>query len=425
MDEEQKKQIAVFRFGVIADFVTGARLDRRQRKALLQEKCARHWSIPYSPRTRIAAGTIYDWIRRYSQGGGRLEALEPGGRSDRGKSRSIDAETAANLVVLRGQMPAAPVNALIEAMQRRDLVTAGCRLHASSVYRFLHHNNLMAAGQAAPADRRKFEAELPNDLWQSDVLHGPKVLCDGRLRKSYLIAFIDDHSRLVPCGQFYLTENLQSFLHAFELALLKRGLPRKLYVDNGAAYRSRQLEHICASLAIALIHARAYQPEGKGKIERLFRTVRSQFLSTAEADIALAELNARFERWLHGYHQRRHSATGKSPLARFAANMQCLRPAPVDLKDHFRQVVRRTVAKDRTVTIDGRLFEAPVALISKRIDLLYHRDSPQRVEARYQSQSYGYLRPVDVNVNCRVRRDRNRNTQIQSDDNRPAGGKIW
>jgi transposase InsO family protein len=104
---------------------------------------------------------------------------------------------------------------------------------------------------------------MPNDIWQSDVMHGPFVFVNSRRRKAYLIAFIDDHSRLVPYGGFYLSENLAAFLDAFEKALLKRGLPRKLYVDNGSAFRSKQLEHICASLGIALIHSKPYQPQGK------------------------------------------------------------------------------------------------------------------------------------------------------------------
>jgi putative transposase len=106
--------------------------------------------------------------------------------------------------------------------------------------------------------------------------------------------------------------------------------------------------------------------------------------------------------------------------------MHCLRSAPDNLKEHFRVVARRTVAKDRTVTLEGRLFEAPVSLIGKRIELLYHKDSLLRVEARLNNQSYGLLRPVDLAVNCRVKRDRNRNTQIQPTDRpAPQGGKIW
>ena len=284
----------------------------------------------------------------------------------------------------------------------------------------------MPSAKAPAVDRRKFEAELPNDIWQSDVMHGPKVMVEGRRRKAYLIAFIDDHSRLIPHAAFYLSENLAAFLNALQQALAKRGLPRKLYVDNGSAYRSRHLEHICASLAIALIHAKAYQPQGKGKIERFFRTVRSQFLPPLTAEQSLSALNTAWATWLDAYHQRHHSATGVSPWTRFTDNMHCLRPAPENLYEHFRIVARRTVAKDRTVTLEGHLFEAPVTLIGKRIDLLYHPERMQRVEARYNNESYGLLRAVDTAVNCRVKRDRRSNLQIaQSTPGAPKGGKIW
>ncbi len=426
MDEEKKKQIAVFRFGVIADFVTGAKLHRGEKERLLADKCARQWTIPYSKRTFIGRSTIRNWISNYQNGGCRLEALYPRQRADKGKSRSIDNETATNLICLRNELPKATVETLITIMRQRQLISAGTRLNPTNVWRFLHQHGLMFESQEAGVDRRKYEAELPNDIWQSDVMHGPQVLGNDRRRKAYLIAFIDDHSRLVPFAGFYLSENLACFLDAFEKALVKRGLPRKLYVDNGSAFRSRQLEHVCASLAIALIHSTAYQPQGRGKIERFFRTVRTQFLPTVASQITLAELNIAFDRWLDQYHQRRHSAIAQSPLQRYGANIQCLRMAPEDLKDHFRIVVRRTVAKDRSVTINGRLFEAPVTLIAKRIDLLYHKDQPMQVEARLSGKSYGMLQPVDLAVNCRVKRDKNSNTQIDVDHSpAPSSGKIW
>jgi transposase InsO family protein len=120
------------------------------------------------------------------------------------------------------------------------------------------------------SDRRIFEAESPNDLWQSDVMHGPVLFCGGKQRKSYLIAFIDDHSRLIPHARFYPSEGLASLMDCFSQALRKRGLPRKLYVDNGSAFRSRQLEFTTASLAIALIHA-AIPAAGKGENRTIFQ----------------------------------------------------------------------------------------------------------------------------------------------------------
>jgi len=291
----------------------------------------------------------------------------------------------------------------------------------------LHQQALVHLTVKTPVDRRKFEAELPNDLWQSDVMHGPKVDVDGKMRKSYLIAIIDDHSRLIAHGQFYLSEALPSYLDAFENALAKRGLPRKLYVDNGAAFRSRHLEYTCASLAIALIHSKPYQPQGRGKIERFFRSVRGQFL-TGFIGQTLNDLNEAFDDWLSNtYHQRKHSSTKQTPLERFAANLQCLRAAPDNLHDYFRKVARRKVNKDRSITLNGRLYEGPVSLIGKRVELLYHQSQCEQVEVKYQNKSFGMLVPVNLNVNCRIKRDKNNNPQIHShtDPNEYGGGKLW
>ena len=83
----------------------------------------------------------------------------------------------------------------------------------------------------SPQDRRRFEAELPNDLWQADCMHGPRVISGGKLRKTFLFACIDDHSRLITAAKFYLRENIACFIDCLMLALQSRGLPRKLYVD--------------------------------------------------------------------------------------------------------------------------------------------------------------------------------------------------
>jgi len=321
-------------------------------------------------------------------------------------------------------MPALTVPQLIDQMNRQNRGTAGIVLNNSTVYRFLHEQNLMSP-QVKPVDRRKFEAELPNDLWQSDVMHGPRVDVDGKMRKTYLIAVIDDHSRLIVYARFYLSENLASYLNAFENAIATRGLPRKLYVDNGAAFRSRQLEYIAASLAVSLIHTKPYTPEGRGKIERWFKTVRSGFLPLFKGT-GLTQLNDALTCWItESYHEKIHGATGQTPFERFTAKMHCLRTAPANLKDYFRKVARRTVSKDRSITLNGRLYEAPVALIGKRVELLYHGSQPEKVEVKYQNKSFGMIRTVDLNVNYRVKRDKNNNPQIQSEDlTKYQGGKL-
>jgi len=424
MEEKYKIDVAVFRYSIIHDFVSGIKLNHGEKERLFMEKCDRKWVIPHSDRTSISRGTIQRWIKLYQESGNNLESLCPSTRSDWGKHRSLDEETCLGLIRLREEMPDVSVPFIIETIKKRDVVPQNTYLPLSTVYRFFHQNNLMRK-HTMVKDRRKYEAEMPNDIWQSDVMHGPKLIAGDKRRKTYLIAFIDDHSRLIPYGQFYTSENVLSFMHAFEQALLRRGLPRKLYVDNGSAYRSRQLMHTTACLGIALIRAKPYSPEGKGKIERVFKTIRSQFLPGFTGK-SLEDINQAFERWLtNEYHARKHSSTGQSPISRFVDNIECIRSAPQNLRDHFRKVARRRVNKDRSVILDRILYEAPVKLIGKQVELLYHEDERESVEIRYKNKSYGMLVQIDIHVNCRVKRDKNNNIAISSNDQTPQSGQIW
>ncbi len=425
MTNEQKKAVAVFRHSIISDIVNAKDLDWGEAERLIQEKCARKWDIPYSGRTRLSRSTILSWIKIYRDSNYDLKALYPKGRRDKGRSRAIDEETGLALIGLKKEKPQATVRLLLDLMHQRGLITPGIELKESTVYRFLNEQGMIKPRGAQP-DRRKFEAHLVNYLWQSDVMHGPKIEVDGRLKKTYLIAIIDDHSRLIPHARFYLSEALRSYLDCLQQAFLKRGLPQKLYVDNGPAFRSRHLEYITASLNIALIHARPYSPQGKGKIERWFKTVRSGFLP-GFCGQTLTELNEALDLWVDKvYHQRRHGATGRTPFDRFTAQLDQVRPAPADLKSCFRRVARRKVAKDRTITFNGRMYEAPVSLIGQRVEILYHENDDAAVELRAAGKSYGYARELDLHVNCRVKRDENNkdNVILTSRQNAYKGGNL-
>src|SRR3989337_2829143 len=158
----------------------------------------------------------------------------------------------------------------------------------------------MASPEVSTQDRRRFAFAHAGQMWMSDVMHGPSVAVPGRgRRKSYLIAFLDDATRVVPYCAFAFSENTQAFLPVFKQALLRRGLPQRLYVDDGANYRSQQLALVCARLGVALIPARPHQPQGKGKQERWFRTVRAQLLANlGEADTStLDALNRKLWAW--------------------------------------------------------------------------------------------------------------------------------
>jgi transposase InsO family protein len=410
MDETQREQIALFRYGVIAELV-GRTPAPREKEKLLCALADREWSIPGSSRRRIGRTTVRDWIVLYQSHG--FEGLKPGLRADAGRSRAIPEPVQELLLQLRAERPGASIDSLIRAVQLSGRFAPTLRLSRSSVHRFL-------AAQAAPApgaasgepDAAAFTYPHVNDLWTSDLMHGPRLLVPGRRDggKTYLYAFLDDASRLVPYAAFYRVENAACFQDALKQALLRRGLPRRLYCDNGATFRTHHLQVICATFNICLIHSRPHRPRGRGKIERFFRHVRSAFLPHLTPEILsdLASLNRVFWAWLEAeYHQTPHGGLqGQTPLDRFLDDQALVRPAPEQLELWLRMSVTRRVGKDRIVHLDGRLYEAPDGYAGETVDVLYDPYDPGRpVHFRRKGETAERpLRRLDLLTNATLRR---------------------
>jgi transposase InsO family protein len=298
----------------------------------------------------------------------------------------------------------------VAELKHQKYLSTNESINLSVLYRFLKKENLQRP--KVLRDRRAFEASLPNEMWQSDVLHGPAVFVKGKKVKSYLIAIIDDHSRLAVHANFFLSEGLDDFKFCLKTAIEKRGLPQKLYIDNGSCYKALNLEQVTACLGIGIAHTPPYTPQGRGKIERWFRYVRDNFLCTCPKDISLDMLNELFDDWIENYNERIHSTTEQAPLARYQANMKCVRPAPKDLINYFRMVEFRKVKKDRTVRLNGATFEVPIELIDFRVELKFHKESAEDVEVFLDGKSFGKAELLDRNVNFKIGRNYKLNSEL-------------
>lgn len=403
MDEKQREQIALFRFAVINPLVSQRHLGRGQRETLITEITERQWKIPGSSRSSIARSTVHGWLSDYLKSGQNIESLKPKKRRDAGGSRSIDSETEAALVALKQQIPEASLRVLLKVARGRGIIDRHFSASQQSIYRLFQRYGLDKPATAV-IDRRRFEAELPGDLWQSDCMHGPRVIAEGKLRKSYLFTIIDDHSRLIPHAQFYMRENIDCYRDCILQAMEKRGLPRRLFVDNGSVFRTHQLSYGCARLGVALLHSQPGVAESRGKIERLHRTIRMQLLPLLPSELTLETLNDHLTAWTSEYHNTVHSSTGQTPLRRYLDHLEALRSAPKDLWDYFRVPALRKVDKDRTVSLNGVLYEAPAGLIGATVTLLYHKRDPKRVEVFLAEESHGFLVPLNAAINSRIRR---------------------
>lgn len=407
--KKQSEEVALFRYGVIGDLVhlpPGA----KGLYARLREKAAIDYRIPGSLRVRVAEETIRDWLKAYRKGG--LDSLMPRLRADRGQSRALPRELSDLLVSIKDEKPELSVQLVIREAIRRGKVPEGLPLAPSTVHRLLSRAGLMAKklGEPSSKDHRRFVFEKAGDLWMSDVMHGPAVSVGGKRRKAYLIAFIDDATRVVPYAAFALSENTAAFLPVLKEAVLRRGAPRRLFVDNGSAFRSHQLALVSAKLGVTLIHARAYHPEAKGKMERWFRTVRMQLLPLLQpADLtSLDALNRRLWTWVEGeYHRSPHRGLDDAtPLDKWASVADEVRYLGADIDDLFLHEAKRKVAKDRTVSLDATAYEVDATLVGEVVTLRYDPSKPGRaVQVWLKGEKVQDAKQVDVHANCFVKRE--------------------
>jgi len=434
-DSNHRHAVALFRYGLIADLV---RLEPGSKGlyAQLNQKAAAEYTIPGSTRTRVAAETLRDWLKRYRRGG--FEALLPKPRADRGQSRSLPPEVVDVLLEIKEDNPKLSVQLVIREALKRPEVPETLPLPASTVHRLLERHGLMdkVQGQSGDADRRRFAFAHAGELWMSDVMHGPSVFVGARTkRKTYLLAFIDDATRVIPYCVFALAENTRAFLPVLKQAVLRRGLVERLYVDNGANYRSQHLALVCAKLGIALIHARPYRPQGKGEIERWFKTVRAQLLTRlTEADTrSLEALNRRLHAWVEGeYHHAPHRGLeGKTPLEQWALSGEAVRfPEPgLDLDDLFLFEVQRKVQQDRTVSLNGVVYEVDAALVGEKVTLRFDpAAAPERpIQVWHKGKRIELAKPVETYANCFVKRNRpswTLSTDAPAPEPSPSGLKL-
>jgi len=402
--ESKAEKIALFRYGLIAPLVLEP-LPHGELTRRAQEIAARHYEIPGSQRTSVTVDTLLDWALRYRRGG--FEALAPQPRQDRGQSRTITPQLADLIERLKRENPHRTGTTLLrEVALSSGQGTAG--LSASTLYRFLKQRGLSARQLLALPAHKKFEAQHANQIWQSDVLYGPYVQRPGGgKRQAFLHATLDDASRLIPHAQFYADQGLDTFLDCLRQAVAARGLPVRLYVDNAKVYRSSQLARIAASLGILIVHTPPYQPEGRGKIERFFRSVREQFLANLDLKqtLTLDDLNQRLWAWIdNAYHSTEHSALGTTPLLRWQRDIEHIRQLPpaTDLRRLFFHRLDRVVRRDSTFLLQSRFYEAPPDLAGQTIEVRFDPLDPASVEIYFQGQPQGTARLVDPVVNAQL-----------------------
>jgi putative transposase len=370
MSNDHSERMALFRYSVISEALD-AHLSAAERGLIVRALAGRTWPTPNGDERSFSRGTIDRWIAAYRCDG--LGALAPNPRTDRGRGR-VEREWMAEAVRLRREVPARSAAQITEIIGRAHGVWLKERTVRAHLARTGVSRRALSAEPAKAFGR--YEASARNERWIGDVLVGPFVPHPRKAgsRRAKLFVLVDDYSRLLVAGRWTSEENTRAGQEVLRAAIMRRGVPRQLYMDNGSPYRAGQLARTCAVLGIHVVHSKPYSPQGRGKQERLNRYIRERFLTEAEAAgiESFEVLNDHFSAWAEQVANTRiHAETKHKPIERFLSGGPIELPAPDLVREAFRWSVLRRVTKTATVSLLANRYSVDPALIGRNVELRF------------------------------------------------------
>lgn len=357
--KDHAEEVAIFRHSIIGS-LCARELAHGELAAELRGLAQQRVRPPGSTQTRtFSVPTLERWLHAYRQGG--LAGLRPCARSDRGRGRDIDPCMRALLCDIRREHPSASVELILRTLRADGRI--GDELKAATVRRLYREQGLDKVALrdgSGPKIRLKWQAERPDALWHGDICHGPTLTLDGRKTPVRIHALLDDASRYIVAFSVEKDEKEETMLHMLVRALRLYGIPDALYLDNGATYRGDALRLCCARLNITLLHARPYDPQARGKMERFWRTLRENVLDHLGSVATLADIAANIQRFLDmHYHCAPHAGLmGRAPTLVYAPEQREVDELSESrLREALTVREERKIRRDTTLSVGGQLFE--------------------------------------------------------------------
>ena len=358
---------------------------------------------------RFTWRTIETWRTRFKKHG--MAVLTKKSRGDKNTYRKVKVNELAEAIndvlpTLRfNKTGVIPKMTLYRKLLQQNYF-ARSQLSQTSFYRLMRDNDLLNSEQTQKL-RQSFAMPFANELWQADTMHGPSIKqADGKWRKTFLIAFIDDASRVITHGEFFYADTTENMIDAFKSALFKRGKPLRLYFDNGSNYTSKEILQACVRLNIHLSHAPVRDGAAKGKIERFFRGFRDRFLTMHQQFDSLNELNDKAQHWIENdYNSQHHSGIQMTPLDRFNLDRERLKFLTDDetTEEIFFVEENRQVSKTNVFAINTQKYECPVDLREKKVQVRYDRTRRDKFIVYFNEQRMGQASLLNLHFNAHKR----------------------
>ena len=375
MDQEKKQAIALMRYSAIAPLITGLSDDYKSLTAFFNNASVKGVIHPDGTVKHYAPGTIEKWYLDYKQSG--FDALIPTGRGDRGKPRKLDDDLQEQIRYLKTNYPRMSASAIYRQLRDNGSIKNG-EVSESTVNRYI---NLIAVQMKTTTnqDMRRYERAHINEVWCGDSSVGPYLkTSDGKKHKVYIIALIDDASRFIVGIDIFFNDNFVNLMSVMKSAVAKYGRPGMFNFDNGSSFKNKQMELLAARIGSVVHYDQPYTPTQKAKIERWFRTMKDQWLSSLDIrDFhSLDELRGNLLAYVQNYNQTVHSSLkGLSPQDRFFSEPDRIRRlSDEEIENCFLLELERRVSSDSVIVIDQVEYEVDYRFAKQRIKLRYSPD---------------------------------------------------
>lgn len=381
-DQKKAEEIAAERVQLLSPLLAN-NLDTAQARQIKARICEE---------TGISERTLRRYLSQYKAEG--FSGLKPKSKGQKRSKEAIPANLLEQAILLRREVPGRSVSQIITILEWEGVAEPG-QIKRSTLQEKLAQRGYSSRHMRMYADSgvaaRRFQKKYRNQLWHSDIKYGPYLPIgkNGAKKQVYLVTFMDDATRFVLHGQFYPVLDQMIVEDAFRQAILKYGVPEKVYFDNGSQYRTKWMIRACAKMGIRLIYAKPYSPEATGKVERFNRVVDS-FLSEAalEKPQTLERLNDLFQVWLtECYHNNAHSSLNSniSPETAFRSDKKALKfLEPETIANAFLHAEERKVDKAGCISFSSKKYEVGLNFIGCKVTVVYDPANIDEITIEYE-----------------------------------------
>lgn len=405
--DKVKNDIALFRYGLISQVVNNT-YEEKSKEEYFRKVAINTYTLN-GKEIKLRASTIKGWYLDYKKLG--FNGLIPKTRTDLNTSRKLTLEAQEKIIEYKKNYPHISGTLIYQKLIEDGYINE-FNVSKSTTLKFIRDNYLLF-GDDGKVDRRAFEMEFANDMWDADTSHGPFLTINNKKIKTYLIALIDDASRLITNAKFYFEDNAINFQDTFKEGLKKYGIPKRIFLDNGKTYKNEQLSIICASCGMSLIYTKPYSPQSKAKIERWFHTMKETWMRGINwEDIKnLDELNSILNDFVNKYNNKVHSSlkdsndNNISPKERWFKDQDKIKKIDNCLIDeYFLHTAYPTIRADSIAHVKSLEYEVPTKYIGKKITIKYDFKDRTKAWIYDNGQKIETIHLVDKVANSKIRR---------------------